>query len=244
MDYYPANLRQQGHDIIRTWAFYTILRCKVLTGLKPFQEVVVNGMVFGDDGHKMSKSRGNVIAPEEVISKYGADALRLWAANSVPGSDVPFVWKDVTHGYKFLRKYWNAFRFINIHIKDYHIGKNEKMNLQDLNPLDQWILSKLNRLVKDVTIAMETYNFSDARVKIQSFIWHDFCDEYIEAVKYRLYNNSDASSQETVKYTLRKVIVTSLKLLSPLTPHFTEEVYQYLNKEMVSIHKTNWPMVE
>ena len=201
-------------------------------------------MVFGDDGHKMSKSRGNVIAPEEVISKYGADALRLWAANSVPGSDVPFVWKDVTHSYKFLRKYWNAFRFINIHIKDYHIGKNEKMILQDLNPLDQWILSKLNRLVKDVTIAMETYNFADARVKIQSFIWHDFCDEYIEAVKYRLYNDSDASSQETVKYTLRQVIITSLKLLSPLTPHFTEAVYQYLNKEMVSIHETNWPMVE
>ncbi|MGO9387187.1 MAG: valine--tRNA ligase [Methanobacterium sp.] len=243
LDLYPANLRQQGHDIIRTWAFYTILRCKILTGLKPFQEVVVNGMVFGDDGHKMSKSRGNVIAPEEVISKYGADALRLWAANSVPGSDVPFVWKDVTHGYKFLRKYWNAFRFINIHIKDYHMGKNEEMILQDLNPLDQWILSKLNSLVKDVTNAMETYNFADARVKIQSFIWHDFCDEYIEAVKYRLYNNSDTSSQETVKYTLRQVIITSLKLLSPLTPHFTEAVYQYLNNEISSIHETNWPVV-
>ena len=244
LDRYPTNLRQQGHDIIRTWAFYTILRCKILTGLKPFQEVVVNGMVFGDDGHKMSKSRCNVIAPEEVISKYGADALRLWAANSVPGSDVPFVWKDVMHSYKFLRKYWNAFRFINIHIKDYHIGKNEKMILQDLNPLDQWILSKLNRLVRDVTIAMETYNFADARVKIQSFIWHDFCDEYIETVKYRLYSNSDTSSQETVKYTLRQVIITSLKLLSPLTPHFTEAVYQYLNNEMISIHETNWPKVE
>ena len=245
LDRYPSNLRQQGHDIIRTWAFYTILRCKVLTGLKPFQEVVVNGMVFGDDGHKMSKSRGNVIAPEEVIAMYGADALRLWAANSVPGSDVPFVWKDVKHGYKFLRKYWNAFRFINIHITDYHMSRSEYDILNDLNPLDKWILSKLNHLVRDVTWAMETYNFADARVKIQSFIWHDFCDEYIEAVKYRLYNDSDASAQETVKYTLHMVIVTSLKLLSPLTPHFTEAVYQYLNDdEQVSIHKTIWPKEE
>ncbi len=245
LDCYPSNLRQQGHDIIRTWAFYTILRCKVLTGLKPFQEVVVNGMVFGDDGHKMSKSRGNVIAPEEVIGKYGADALRLWAANSVPGSDVPFVWKDVKHGYKFLRKFWNAFRFINIHIIDYHMSRNENDVLNDLNPLDKWILSKLNRLVREVTWAMEAYNFADARVKIQSFIWHDFCDEYIESVKYRLYNDLDASAQETVKYTLHMVIGTSLKLLSPLTPHFTEAVYQYLNDDkQVSIHKTIWPKVE
>jgi valyl-tRNA synthetase len=241
---YPSDLRQQGHDIIRTWAFYTILRCKVLTGMPPFGEVVVNGMVFGDDGHKMSKSRGNVIAPEEVIGKYGADALRLWAANSVPGSDVPFVWKDVTHGYKFLRKFWNAFRFINIHISDYHMSRSENEILEDLNPLDMWMLSKLNSLVEIVTRAMESYNFAEARVKIQSFIWHDFCDEYIEAVKYRLYNNSDSSSQETVKYTLQKVISISLKLLSPLTPHFTEAVYQYLDEGDISIHRTSWPMVE
>ncbi len=228
-DLYPSDLRQQGHDIIRTWAFYTILRCKVLTGTSPFKEVVVNGMVFGDDGHKMSKSRGNVIAPEEVIDTYGADALRLWAANSVPGSDVPFNWKDVKHGYKFLRKFWNAYRFISIHITDYHMSKGEDEILMDLNPLDKWILSKLNCLVEDVTRSMESYNFADASVKIQSFIWHDFCDEYIEAVKYRLYNDSDSISNETVKYTLRQVISTSLLLLSPLTPHFTETIHQYLS---------------
>ncbi len=243
LDLYPSNLRQQGHDIIRTWAFYTILRCKVLTGMGPFKEVVVNGMVFGDDGHKMSKSRGNVIAPEEVIDKYGADALRLWAANSVPGSDVPFVWEDVKHGYKFLRKFWNAYRFINIHITDYHMSRSEDEILNDLNPLDKWVLSKLNRLVADVTQAMESYNFADARVKIQSFIWHDFCDEYIEAVKYRLYTNLDDSSKETVKYTLHEVISTSLKLLSPLTPHFTEAIHQYLDGNNISIHKTTWPEV-
>lgn len=237
---YPSSLRQQGHDIIRTWAFYTILRCKALTGERPFSEVVVNGMVFGDDGHKMSKSRGNVISPEEVIDKYGADALRLWAANSAPGSDVPFAWKDVKHSYKFLRKFWNAFRFINIHIADFQLDEKEVPG--NLSPMDRWILSKLNHLVREVTDALETYDFAHAKSIIQSFIWNDFCDEYIEAVKYRLYAPEESESKISAKYTLKTVISTSLKLLSPFIPHFTDEIYQYLPEGgFKSIHETNWP---
>ena len=247
--FYPADLRPQGHDIIRTWAFYTILRCKALTGEKPFESIVVNGMVFGEDGHKMSKSLGNVIAPEEVIEEYGADALRLWAANSVPGSDVPFAWKDVKHGYKFLRKFWNAFRFINMHIAEFEVEGSEERIIENLKPLDKWVLSKLNRLVDDVTVALETYNFAEARNRIQAFVWHDFCDEYIEAVKYRLYTDSEemALSKEAAQYTLKTVIETSLKIMSPLTPHFTDEIYQYIGDERdenVSIHTTSWPAVK
>lgn len=237
---YPSSLRQQGHDIIRTWAFYTILRCKALTGEEPFNEVVVNGMVYGDDGHKMSKSRGNVISPELVIDEYGADALRLWAANSVPGSDLPFAWKDVKHGYKFLRKFWNAFRFINLHIADLNM---EEQDLDIKNPMDRWILSKMNVLVKEVTDAMDAYNFARAKSAIQSFIWNDFCDEYIEAVKYRLYGQEESDSQMAAKYTLKTVISTSLKLLSPLVPHFSEEIYHYLENEKESIHQNMWPNV-
>ncbi len=241
---YPADLRPQGHDIIRTWAFYTILRCKALTDEKPFKRIVVNGMVFGEDGHKMSKSRGNVISPEAVIEEYGADAIRLWSANSVPGSDVPFDWKDVKNGYKFLRKFWNAFRFINMHITDYHM--DETVAIENLNPMDKWILSKLNHLVCEVTDNLEIYNFADARNKIQSFIWHDFCDEYIEAVKYRLYADSDdlKTSKEAARYTLKTVVTTSLKLLSPITPHFTDEVNQYLDDGDGSIHKSGWPLAK
>ena len=243
-DNYPSDLRPQGHDIIRTWAFYTILRCKALTGEKPFNRIVVNGMVFGEDGHKMSKSRGNVIAPESVVDEYGADAMRLWSANSVPGSDIPFDWKDVKNGYKFLRKFWNAFRFINMHIADYDMDEN--VALDNLNPMDRWILSKLNNLVQEVTGYLETYNFADARNKIQAFVWHDFCDEYIEAVKYRLYADSDdmQASKEAARYTLKTVISTSLKLLSPITPHFTEEVNHYLERGVGSIHTQNWPLPE
>jgi len=241
-NYYPADLRPQGHDIIRTWAFYTLLRCKALTDKKPFNRIVVNGMVFGEDGHKMSKSRGNVIAPEAVIDEYGSDSIRLWSANSVPGSDIPFDWKDVKNGYKFLRKFWNAFRFINIHIERYQL--DEIVAFENLNPMDKWILSKLNHLVVDVTENLEKYNFADARNSIQTFIWHDFCDEYIEAVKYRLYTDSEdlQGSKNAARYTLKTVISTSLKLLSPITPHFTEEVNHYLEKGNESIHTQEWPL--
>lgn len=243
---YPSSLRQQGHDIIRTWAFYTILRCKSLTGEGPFDEVVVNGMVFGDDGHKMSKSRGNVISPEEVIHEFGADALRLWAANSVPGSDVPFAWKDVKHGYKFLRKLWNAFRFINLHIYDFQPHSNEEKIVDYLQPLDSWILSKLYNMLDAVTRALDDYNFAQARNLIQSFIWHDFCDDYIESVKYRLYTSRDEDknySNMAAKHTLKSVLSLSLILLSPFTPHFTEEVYQHLSGKE-SIHQEDWPPIK
>ena len=242
---FPSNIRQQGHDIIRTWAFYTILRCKALTGIAPFNEVVVNGMVFGDDGHKMSKSRGNVITPEDVIEDYGADALRLWASNSVPGSDVPFEWKDVKYGYKFLRKFWNAFRFINIHISEFQVEGSSDTIIKTLKPLDKWILSKLNHINEIVTSSLDLYQFADAVSHIQQFIWHDFCDEYIESVKYRLYTDSPdmLNSKIAAQYTLKTVILTTLKLLAPITPHFVDEVYQHVNtdEDILSIHSTSWP---
>lgn len=234
---YPSTLRPQGHDIIRTWAFYTIMRCTALTGEKPFDELVINGMVFGEDGHKMSKSLGNVIAPEEVISEYGADALRLWSANSVPGSDVPFAWKDIKHAYKFLRKFWNAFRFISMHIDD-----DTQESLSENNIIDKWILSKLNRLNQTVTEAFEEYNFANAEQAIYDFVWHDFCDEYIEAVKYRLYE--DTPSTEDAKYTLRKVIETVLHLMAPITPFFADQVNTYLGNDSFKLHNGGWPIVE
>ncbi|KZX16535.1 valine--tRNA ligase [Methanobrevibacter cuticularis] len=254
---FPANIRPQGHDIIRTWAFYTILRTKALTGIKPFEEIVINGMVFGEDGYKMSKSRGNVIAPDEVITEYGADALRTWGANSVPGSDVPFDWKDIKYGHKFLRKFWNAFRFISMHLFDRKTNSNNEFinfdNIKEnLEPLDKWILSKLNNLNKEVDKSFDVYNFQIAINSIQKFVWHDFCDDYIEAVKYRLYNKEmdekSVNSKIAAKYTLKTVIETTLKLLTPITPHFADEVYSYLKENKIasdnsidSIQLTKWP---
>ena len=239
VNHFPADIRPQGHDIIRTWTFYTTLRCLALTDQKPFSDVVINGMVFGEGGYKMSKSRGNVIGPEEVIEQYGADALRTWAANSVPGSDVIFDWKDIKHGYRFIRKFWNAFRFISMQIFDEEVSYEEVKD--NLDPLDMWILSKLNNLNITVDNAFAQYNFADTIGSIEKFFWHDFCDEYIEAVKYRLYSDVSDESRKAAKYTLRCVIETSLKLLSPIVPFFVEEVYQYFDDQ--SIHTTSWPEV-
>ena len=240
INHFPSNIRPQGHDIIRTWAFYTTLRCIALTGQKPFDDIVINGMVFGEDGNKMSKSRPEfVVGPEEVIEKYGADPLRTWAANSVPGSDVIFDWKDIKHGYRFLRKFWNAFRFISMQIFDEEVSYGEVKD--NLGPIDLWILSKLNNLNKKVDAAFADYNFADTITSIERFFWHDFCDEYIEAVKYRLYTDVSDESRKAAKYTLKTVVETSLKLLAPIAPFFTEEVYQYFSDE--SIHTTLWPEV-
>ena len=240
VNHFPSNIRPQGHDIIRTWAFYTTLRCLALTDQKPFDDIVINGMVFGEDGNKMSKSRPEfVVGPEEVIEKYGADSLRTWAANSVPGSDVIFDWKDIKHGYRFLRKFWNAFRFISMQIFDEEISYGEVKD--NLGPIDLWILSKLNNLNRTVDEAFEEYNFAETITSIERFFWHDFCDEYIEAVKYRLYTDVSDESRHAAKYTLRTVVETSLKLLAPIAPFFTEEVYQYFSDE--SIHTSSWPEV-
>ena len=240
VNHFPSNIRPQGHDIIRTWAFYTTLRCLALTGQKPFDDIVINGMVFGEDGNKMSKSRPEfVVGPEEVIEQYGADSLRTWAANSVPGSDVIFDWKDIKHGYRFLRKFWNAFRFISMQIFDEVVSYEEVRD--SLGPIDLWILSKLNNLNITVDKAFEDYNFAETITSIERFFWHDFCDEYIEAVKYRLYTDVSDESRKAAKYTLKTVVETSLKLLAPIAPFFTEEVYQYFSDE--SIHTTLWPEV-
>ena len=240
VNHFPSDIRPQGHDIIRTWAFYTTLRCIALTGQKPFDDIVINGMVFGEDGNKMSKSRPEfVVGPEEVIEKYGADSLRTWAANSVPGSDVIFDWKDIKHGYRFLRKFWNAFRFISMQIFDEEIAYGDVKD--NLGPIDLWILSKLNNLNRTVDEAFAEYNFAETITSIERFFWHDFCDEYIEAVKYRLYTDVSDESRRAAKYTLRTVVETSLKLLAPIAPFFTEEVYQYFSDE--SIHTTSWPEV-
>ncbi|GBF36496.1 valine--tRNA ligase [Methanofervidicoccus abyssi] len=228
-EHYPVQLRPQGHDIIRTWAFYTIVKSIALTGKKPWNEIIINGMVFGEDGHKMSKSRGNIVEPSEITEKYGADALRMWAANSSLGNDVPFAWKDVDYNYRFLRKFWNAARFARMHLGDNTIEKIkeaiEKGDISLDNPVDLWIISKLNRLIKKVTEDLEDYRFNTI-VNIQKFLWHEFCDNYIEMVKYRLYKEGEGSERDKFNclYTLYYVITNVLKLLAPFAPHFAQIV--------------------
>ncbi|MCD6522950.1 MAG: valine--tRNA ligase [Candidatus Diapherotrites archaeon] len=235
---YPNYLRPQGYEIIRTWAFYTIFRDLLLTGKPPFKHVVVNGMVAGTDGRKMAKSFGNVIEPEEVISKEGADAIRQWALNASLGEDYPFSWKEITHGAKFQKKYWNASYFASQFLKDYKPEEPEQ-----LRPVDRWILSKLNKLIKHSTEVLDRYEFAKALTPIRDFFWHDFCDNYIEMAKARLYNGTE-EERKAAQYCLYEVLLKTSLMLAPFIPHITEEIHELYLKQFTkskSIHLMKWP---
>ncbi|MFH1786880.1 MAG: valine--tRNA ligase [archaeon] len=239
---YPVSNRPQGYEIIRTWLFYTTFRCLELTGKVPFKEVMVNGMVHGEDGRKMSKSFNNYVAPDEAIRKYGADSLRMWASYSVPGSDLPFSWKDVEYSHKFLTKFWNAARFAMMHLEDYKGGNAPKLEAED-----RWILSKLSALAASVTDAFEKFEFINAVQPVQQFIWKDFCDNYLEMVKHRLYEPEKygKATREAAQYTLYTVLKTTATLLSPVAPFFCEEIYSCLpGKKETSISFAKWPEAE
>jgi len=234
---YPTSLRPQGHDIIRTWAFYTILRSVALVNQIPWHEIVINGMVLGEDGRKMSKSLGNIIQPDEVIEKYGADALRQWAASGVVGSDVIFAWKEVIAASRFQQKFWSILRFTMLHIKDYEFNDEDVKYLRDA---DKWILSKLNRLIKEVDEHMENYRFGDALKAIRSFAWYEYADNYLEIVKNRLYAGDD-SEKKAAKYVLYKTMDVLCRLIAPFTPFLAEECWSRFKEG--SVHLQSFPEV-
>jgi valyl-tRNA synthetase len=233
---YPTHLRPQGHDIIRTWAFYTILRSVALEEEIPWYEIVINGMVFGEDGRKMSKSLGNIITPEEVIEKYGADALRQWAASGVIGDDVIFSWKEIVAASRFQQKFWSIARFTLMHISDYTPSDGDRKYLRDA---DRWILSKLNRLIQSVREYMDNYRFNEALKAIRSFTWYEYADNYLEIVKNRLYAGSE-EEKRGAKYVLRYVIEALTKMLAPFTPFLAEECWEKFGEG--SIHLQPYPV--
>ncbi len=244
---FPADVHPSGIDIIRTWAYYLMVRHLALFDEAPYKSCLINGMVLGADGRKMSKSLKNYIATPEVLDKRGADAARQWAAGGgTTGSDIPFRWPDVDYGWRFLIKLWNAAGFVSKLLKDYTPDDNGNQVLQ---PLDKWILSKCERLTEKVTEALEKCQFNIALEEMRNFTWHTFCDCYLEAVKDRLYN-PEAYGQEKRKVaqcTLYVVLEKALKLLAPIIPHITEEIFQTLYadpKNFQSIHVSPWPIAD
>jgi valyl-tRNA synthetase len=231
---FPAQLRPQGHDIIRTWAFYTILRSVALTRRRPWDEILINGMVLGEDGFKMSKSRGNIISPEEIVARYGSDAFRQWAAaGAATGSDIMFSWNDVIAASRFQTKLWNIARFVLI-----QLGKKE-FNREGPPTLlaDRWLLSQLSQACADITAAMDQYQFDRALKLLREFSWNILADNYIELVKGRLY--SDAPSRDGACWALQETLDTLCRLMAPFAPHFSEEISSYLGDE--SVHHKCWP---
>ncbi|MBQ4372872.1 MAG: valine--tRNA ligase, partial [Lachnospiraceae bacterium] len=225
LDYfYPNDVLVTGYDIIFFWVIRMIFSGYEQMGEAPFHTVLFHGLVRDDQGRKMSKSLGNGIDPLEVIDKYGADALRLTLiTGNAPGNDMRFYWERVENSRNFANKIWNASRFIQMNLEGSEITEPAK---EALTEADRWILSKVNRLAKDVTENMDKYELGIAVQKVYDFIWDEFCDWYIEIVKPRMYNkDADPVSANAALWTLRTVLSNALKLLHPYMPFITEEIY-------------------
>ena len=241
---FPADLHPSGTDIIRTWAYYLMVRHLALFGETPYKACLINGMCLGSDGRKMSKSLGNYIATPQVFEKYGADTSRQWAAGGGnTGSDIPFRWPDVEYGWRFLIKMWNASRFASLLLKDYKYEKTPKLTL-----LDKWLIAKMNKATLRVTEALEKGQFNTALEEIRNFAWRDLCDNYIEAAKHRLYNVDvyGEDKRNAAQYTLYTALYRFLQLFAPIAPHITEEIYQTMfadDMRYKSLHLTPWPEV-
>ncbi len=241
---FPADVHPSGVDIIRTWAYYLMVRHLALFKEKPYKSCLINGMVLGTDGRSMHKSFGNYVPSQDVLSKHGADATRQWVAGGgATGSDIPFRWQDVEYGWRFLIKLWNAARFVGNQLKGYASSENAECVLQ---PLDKWILSKAERLTRKVTDALERCEFNIVMEEIRNFTWHVFCDCYLEAVKDRLYKPEfyGEEKRKAAQYTLHVILYRILQLLAPITPHITEEIYQIMyaeEKGFKSVHLSPWP---
>ena len=241
LDYfYPTDVLVTGYDIIFFWVIRMVFSALEQTGKEPFHTVLIHGLVRDSQGRKMSKSLGNGIDPLEVIDKYGADALRLTLiTGNAPGNDMRFYWERVESSRNFANKVWNASRFIMMNLGD---EQPTEPKLDDLLPVDRWILSKVNTLTKDVTENMDKYELGIAVQKVYDFIWEEFCDWYIEIAKVRLYKKEeDPKAANAALWTLKTVLTNALKLLHPYMPFITEEIYCTLCPEEETIMLASWP---
>ncbi len=252
--FYPTDVLVTGYDIIFFWVIRMIFSGFEQMGEKPFKTVLFHGLIRDAQGRKMSKSLGNGIDPLEIIDQYGADALRLTLiTGNAPGNDMRFYYERVEANRNFANKIWNASRFIMMNMPKEDVpgaenadgcagGAKGAVGMPDaLEPVDKWILSKLNTLIKDVTDNMESFELGIAVQKVYDFIWDEFCDWYIEMVKPRLYNSDDTESKAAALWTLKTVLIDALKLLHPYMPFITEEIFCSLQQEEESIMVSKWP---
>jgi valyl-tRNA synthetase len=230
---YPFDLRPQGHDIISFWLFHTVVKCYEHTGEVPFESVMINGMVLDENREAMSKSKGNVVAPEAVLAEFPVDAARYWAAGTSIGDDFPYKEGDLEAGERLLQKLWNASR-----LTDQLLPAETPAEPDDLAAVDEWLLAELDEAVASITERFEAYEFSKARNELRSFFWNTFCDDYLEITKQRLGDGRNASAE----YALETAHRTFLQLFAPFLPHITEELYDRLYADSDSIHTTDWPV--
>jgi len=219
---YPATLRPNAFEIIRTWDFYSIVRGYYENGHLPFRDVMISGHGLAEDGRKMSKRLGNYMPSQDLLDKYGADAIRYWATGARLGQNLRFSTKEVEMGHKTAVKLHNVARFVAMHTDTGKSGKQEHA--------DAWILKELNACIVAATKAFDDYSYSQARDVLDGFFWSKFTDYYLEFIKYRLFGEDEASKDAAIA-TLRTVFLAVLKMYAPLMPFITEQIYQDLYKD-------------
>lgn len=240
--YYPTNTLVTGYDIIFFWVSRMIFQGIEFTDSRPFKDVLIHGLVRDGEGRKMSKSLGNGVDPMEVIDQYGADSLRYFlATGSSPGQDLRYTTEKVESIWNFANKIWNASRFALMNMNGL---KYEEIDLTgNLNVADKWILTRLNETIDRVTTLSDKYEFGEVGRELYNFIWDDFCSWYIEMAKLPLYGE-DESAKKTTRSILAYVLDQTMRLLHPLMPFITEEIWQHLPHEGESITVAPWPTVK
>lgn len=249
---FPADLRPQAHEIIRTWAFYTILKAHLHETKLPWKNIMVSGWCLAEDKSKMSKSKGNVIKPENILEMHGADIVRYWTSTSRLGADTAFSEDVLKIGKKLVNKLWNASKFAAQYFDKLPEQIPSLNELKAKNVIfattDLWILTKLAKTIELATQEFEKFEYCKAREHMEEFFWKDFCDNYLEIAKVRAYNQdgSDEAGQMSAIYSLYYCLDNILKLFAPFIPHVTEEIYQHIfEHNALSIHERGlWPKTD
>ncbi len=235
----PMSLRPQAHDIIRTWAFYSIVKAHLHNGEIPWKTVMISGHALNPNREKMSKSKGNVAGdPLAALEVYSADELRYWACSSRLGTDVVFSEDVLGEGRRLVTKLWNAARFAAGHLEDFVPGP-----APELHPFDRWILARLSETVSRATAGMEEYEYSSCTAEAETFFWKALCDNYLEIVKHRLYGE-EPLARRAAQHALYQALYGVLRLFAPVMVHITDELFNLVfrqHEKHVSIHIAPWP---
>jgi valyl-tRNA synthetase len=233
-NHYPMSVRPQGHDIISTWLFYTCVKCYEHTNEVPFDDVLINGHILDENMKKMSASEGNVVTPDEVISSYPVDSIRYWCAGSSIGSDIPYKEQNLDAGDRLIRKLWNASKLVS-----YLTDTVDPSRPEEISSSDKWILSKAQKLQKEVSSHYEEYEYEKVRRKLRTVFWHGFCDDYLEIAKQRTDNKS-------MSYALNVFHKSILKMFYPIMPYTCAYIWDdmYSSSEDSDISDSEWPDID
>jgi len=237
----PMSMRTQAHEIIRTWAFYTIVKSLYHTGEIPWKDIMICGFVLAKKGEKISKSKSNSgLSPSALIENHSADVIRYWAANSRLGTDTFFSVEELGIAKRFIIKLWNASKFAISHFHDIDLEADI-----DLMPVDRWIIQRCKQTASEAARLLNQYEIGSARHEIDDFFWKDLCDYYLEIVKERLYQPEihGYKERQSAQYALYYCMLNVLKLYAIYVPHITEYIYQEFfrqNENSISIHKSHW----